>query len=157
VDHLVAADKHIDLFEYALQRIIKRHLEPSFRRVKRPAAQYYSIGPLLAPCGELLSCLAHWGADDTNEAQRAFAKGAETIAAGASVELTPSDRCGLQVVDNALDRLAAASPKVKRQVLSACVACVGADGQVTVAEAELLRSVADSLDCPIPPFLPTAA
>jgi hypothetical protein len=28
---------------------------------------------------------------------------------------------------------------------------------VTVKEAELLRAVSDTLDCPLPPFLPSAA
>ncbi len=44
----------------------------------------------------------------------------------------------------------------KNYILEACIACVAADGRTTVTEAELLRSVADSLDCPIPPFMPNA-
>jgi hypothetical protein len=34
---------------------------------------------------------------------------------------------------------------------------VVADGLVQAREAELLRAIADSLDCPIPPFLPDGA
>jgi hypothetical protein len=30
------------------------------------------------------------------------------------------------------------------------------DGQVRVAEAELLRAIADTLDCPLPPLVETA-
>ena len=59
----------------------------------------------------------------------------------------------LAAIDSALDNLAAAVPKLKRIILAACVACVLADRQVTVAEAELLRAVADSLGCPMPPLL----
>jgi hypothetical protein len=43
-------------------------------------------------------------------------------------------------------------PPLKRQILSACAACIGADGRVTVEEGELLRAVADALGCPVPPL-----
>jgi hypothetical protein len=45
-------------------------------------------------------------------------------------------------------------PQGKKRLLEAATACVVADRRVTVAEAELLRAIADSLDCPVPPFLP---
>jgi hypothetical protein len=56
-------------------------------------------------------------------------------------------------VDSALDQLAQASPSVKRNVLLACAQTVAADGQVLYREAELLRAIADTLDCPVPPFV----
>jgi hypothetical protein len=63
----------------------------------------------------------------------------------------------LVAIDGALDELAAVVPNLKRGVVAACIACVLADRQVTVAEAELLRAVADSLGCPVPPLLPSAS
>jgi Zn-dependent protease with chaperone function len=152
VERLVDADGQMDLFEYALQRMIIRRLDPVFRKSKPPVTQYYSLKPLLPVCGQLVSCLALWGTDDRDEAASAFARGMEQL--DSSVAMTPQDRCGLKMVDEALSVLAAASPAVKKQVLTACIACVGADGVVNTEEAELLRAVADSLDCPIPPFLP---
>ena len=59
----------------------------------------------------------------------------------------------LAKVDEALDVLAAVVPKIKRYILKACVACVVYDQYITVSEAELLRAVADSLGCPIPPII----
>jgi tellurite resistance protein len=44
-------------------------------------------------------------------------------------------------------------PQIKKNVLSACAQTVAADGVIQQREAELLRAVADALDCPIPPFL----
>ena len=70
--------------------------------------------------------------------------------------MLPVDQCGLSTLDEALTRLSAASPVLKRMILTACTACIAADGAVTVEEAELLRAVGDALDCPIPPFLPGA-
>ena len=70
--------------------------------------------------------------------------------------MLPKESCGLAAVDQALIILNTASPAIKKAILDACVVCVAADGRTTVTEAELLRSVADSLDCPIPPFVPDA-
>jgi hypothetical protein len=56
-------------------------------------------------------------------------------------------------LDDALTQLASASAGIRRRILTACAACVAADGTVTVREAELLRTVSDGFGCPLPPFL----
>jgi hypothetical protein len=60
-------------------------------------------------------------------------------------------------LDAALARFALAVPQIKKNVLNACAETVAADGLLQVSEAELLRAIADSLDCPIPPFIPSAS
>jgi len=45
------------------------------------------------------------------------------------------------------------TPLLKRRLLRACGVCVSHDDQVTLREGELLRAIADALDCPMPPFL----
>ena len=59
----------------------------------------------------------------------------------------------LTQLDTALDRVALAAPKLKKALLEACVQVVSADGVIHEREAELLRAIADTLDCPIPPFV----
>ena len=87
----------------------------------------------------------------------AFAAGAARLApAGSGLPLLEPAACGLLQIDAALDRLALASPAIRRQVLEACAQAVAADGQVNRREAEILRAIADSLDCPIPPVLDEA-
>ena len=56
-------------------------------------------------------------------------------------------------MDEAIRKLAAASPPVKQRVIDACAHAVASDGQVTVAEAELLRAVASAMDVPLPPLV----
>jgi hypothetical protein len=68
--------------------------------------------------------------------------------------LLPRERCDVRALDGALARLADTAPRLRGEILAACVAAVATDGMVTVAEGELLRAVADSLDCPLPPLLP---
>jgi len=151
---LVAADKQVDLFEYAIQRTLMRHLDTAFRLAKAPVVKYSSAGSILPVCEKLLSCLAYWGADDAGAAQSAFDKGAAKLSAGTMLTMCPVDDCGLPMLDGALNEAAAAAPMLKKKILDSCVTCIAADGFVTIEEAELIRAVADSMDCPLPPFLP---
>jgi hypothetical protein len=101
---------------------------------------------------ELLSTLAHFGSDDRAVAGAAFAAAADSIAARRPMELKSRKDCSLKLVKVALDKLVLASPVIKRRVLNAAAIAVNIDGYVTLREAELLRTVADSLDCPMPPL-----
>ena len=74
-----------------------------------------------------------------------------------SLVLLPQDQCGINQIDAALNRLAQASPLIKKNLLEACIHTIGADGVILEGEAELLRAVADTLDCPMPPFVTDAA
>jgi Zn-dependent protease with chaperone function/uncharacterized tellurite resistance protein B-like protein len=155
---LVEADGEIDLFEYVLQRVVLRHLEPHFAEVRMPTVQYYAAKPLAPDCSVLLSALAHCGHDDPAQIQKAFAFGAERLSyhAQAPLSLLPHDQCDLAQIDASLDRLAAAVPQIRKNVLVACADTVAADGVIREEEAELLRAIADSLECPIPPLLAAA-
>jgi uncharacterized tellurite resistance protein B-like protein len=55
-------------------------------------------------------------------------------------------------LDAALNRLALAVPIIKKNLIEASVRVGGADGVILEAEAELLRAIADTLDCPMPPL-----
>jgi hypothetical protein len=67
--------------------------------------------------------------------------------------LPPREECSLAEFDAALQTLRRSAPTVKRRIVGACAACIQADQQVTVREAELLRAVCDTLDCPLPPLV----
>lgn len=148
---LVEADRQIRLFEFAFNRILLRHLDPIFSGTRRKIVQYYSLDPLRPDCALLLSALAHVGEAGADHAMRAFASASSRL--DLDPQMVPLEQCGIQAVDESLDRLSALSAPLKKQVLEACAACVGFDGQVTLEEAELFRAVADALDCPMPPFV----
>jgi DnaJ-domain-containing protein 1 len=44
-------------------------------------------------------------------------------------------------------------PQIKKNVLNACVLTIAADEIIHEREAELVRAIADALDCPIPPLV----
>jgi Zn-dependent protease with chaperone function len=151
---LIESDNQIVLFEFVLQKIIQRQVAPLFTDDRPPTMQFYTMGPLMPDCAVLLSALAHTGQTDPADVAKAFQAGAPYIRArGPTLNLLPPDECGLADISDALDRLALAVPQIKKNVLEACTRVVGADGLIQENEAELLRGIAETLDCPMPPFV----
>jgi len=154
VEELMKADQKIDLFEFTLQHILRRHLDPHFNQTRPPGVRYGSLAPLAHEISLLLSRLARAGQDSEEEAQQAFAQGVKELT-GSRLRLSWLEQeDGFEALSNALDRLNRVTPLLKRRLLRACGVCVSHDDQVTLREGELLRAIADALDCPMPPFLP---
>jgi hypothetical protein len=157
VQALADADQKTSLFEYALRRLLLRHLAIHFGRMTPAKVRFTSPSALAGPVTVVLSALARVGQSDPGDVARAFGAGVEALGwPDPRPDQPPGDMPGLRALDGALDALAQASPQLKKQILTACAACVGADGQVTVSEGELLRAIADSMDCPMPPLLAPA-
>jgi hypothetical protein len=152
---LIQSDGKVELFEFVLQKIVLRHLAPQFGGARPTVVQFYTIKPLVPDCLVVLSALAYVGGSNAGEVGKAFDAGAPYLRApnDVDVKLLPLDQCRLDQIDPALNRLAQAVPQIKKNLLDACVQTVGADGVIQEKEAELLRAIADTLDCPMPPFL----
>lgn len=158
IRHLMEADQRVSLFEYALRRMLLRHLGPQFGWGKRPTVQHTTAGPLVGPTATLLSALAYVGQNDPAEQARAYGQGAKTLGWSSELPgLLPAEQTDLKAVDGALRVLANAAPRLKKSVLTAAATTIGADGTITLEESELLRAVADALDCPMPPLLTGAS
>jgi Zn-dependent protease with chaperone function len=149
-DALITADARIDVFEFCLARL----LETLLRDELEPRAPH---GPLrLAECAaelRLLFCvLAAAGANDETQARAAFGAGIVplqlqdaryAVASAWQRELGP-----------ALARLDMLRPRDKQVLIEGLVRTVAHDQVLSVAEAELLRTVCAILHCPLPPLLP---
>ena len=66
------------------------------------------------------------------------------------------DACTLKQLDLALDTLAAANHRQKKNFLNAFSDCIVYDQRSTINEVELLRVISDALGCPMPPVLDVA-
>jgi hypothetical protein len=154
---LIESDGQTELFEFVLQKIVLRHLDPQFNGARKNVIQFYTLKPLVPDCVVVLSALANVGNNDAGEMEKAFEAGTPYLRApnDAGLQLLPGEQCGVDQIDAALNRLVQAVPVIKKNLIEACVHTVGADGVIQEAEAELLRAIADTLDCPIPPFVPT--
>jgi Zn-dependent protease with chaperone function/uncharacterized tellurite resistance protein B-like protein len=152
LDELVHADGKMSPFEFALQKLVARTLALG-RTPGAAVVQYYSLNALADEISVVLSALAQVASNANLDARAAFAVGAAQIKLVES-QLVFLDEtvCGYEQLDAALDKLAAASGPIKQRVLVAAAHVVGADGQILVEEAELLRAIAAALDVPMPPL-----
>ncbi|MCA9564677.1 MAG: M48 family metallopeptidase, partial [Myxococcales bacterium] len=150
---LIQADNKVTLFEYCLRKIITTQIGSRFSTSRTNAPKAHDVSAVLPEISVLLSLLAFVGHDDETEVRKAFAAAESQLGAKQPLQLVPKEHNRLSAFDVALDRLNAAVPGVKRRILTAAAHCVAADGKVTVEEAEVLRAVAGSLECPLPPFL----
>jgi Zn-dependent protease with chaperone function len=151
---LIHADNKISLFEYALHCVLKRYLDMEFSGL-RPTVRYKRPEQVAGQIPVVLSHLAWEGNHDPDAVEAGFAAGMKAWAGAApqAGRLLPQEQCELSQFDQALQTLAQASPAIKKQVVASCAACIDADQQVTVREAELLRAICAALDCPMPPLV----
>lgn len=153
VQQLAEADESISLFEWVLRRIILRHLKPHFEPQPRKVAQFYKLRLLRRDLEIVLSTLAFNGAADREGATRAFVAATRELRE-LELRLLSETEAARASLDQALDRLALATPKLKRDIVAACVACICVDARVTIREGELLRAFCDAMLVPVPPLLP---
>ncbi|GHT85488.1 hypothetical protein AGMMS49543_16960 [Betaproteobacteria bacterium] len=149
VDALIRADGRLSAAEFALQHILHAVLLPA---PVRPALRLERLDRDVA-C--LLAFLAHAGNHD-KAAAAAYHHARERSPMSAPLAFPAMHTLRPAAIDAALTNLAHASRHFRAKLLDACVAAVEHDGKITVAEAELLRAFAQSLDCPAPPLLPGA-
>ena len=152
VRELIRADNQVSLYEYALHRMLSRQL--GGRRGNGPASgnSARSAELLAGPIRHVLGVLSHVGSARPSDAEHAFALGIQALATAEVDPSPPAPDLDLRKLDRALDALDAAAPALKRRILAACAAAIGADGRITLEEGELLRAIADSLGCPVPPL-----
>jgi len=151
---LIESDGRTEIFEFVLQKIVRRHLASQSGEIRPTSIQYHTLKPLVPDCNIVLSALANAGSSNAGEIPKAFQAGASHLRAKLDgLQLLPREKSRLEQLDTALDRLTLAAPQIKKNVLEACVQVVGADGLIQERQAELLRAIADTLDCPIPPFV----
>jgi len=153
VETLVRSDGRVDLFEFALQKVLLRHLDRAFNLTRPPRIKYSSIERLAKDASVLISTMAGLGADDESERNTAFSRAAEVMAkAGSKIGFLPADQCGLDKIERAIDRFNLSAPQAKRVLLEALAQAAASDGILDSRESELLRAVADTIGVPLPPF-----
>ena len=143
---VVEADRRVTLREFVLLTLLRQRLREGagqpiatrFRRVEEVAADAQDVVSLVALAG--------------SDHAAAFARGAAVLKLGWT-EIVSIEALSTARVGEALERLRHLAPFQKPGVLKACVEAAAADGKVGLAEVELVRMVAATLDCPVPPII----
>jgi Zn-dependent protease with chaperone function len=151
---IAARDPAPSVLDWAVLRLVQRRLAPLLGGRRAAPVRVRTLEEVQVECLELLSALAWAGDADGERAQRWLAAGLHTLGMPATWRLLPRGTVDGPRLDRALARLDEASPELKSRVLAACAACVVADGRVSPDEAEVVRAVAASLGCPVPPLEP---
>jgi hypothetical protein len=155
IDRLIAADQAVSLREYTLKKVLTRHLDPAFQNKYpvSPVEKHPTLLPVIHHVECILAALAYTEAETYEEARKAYNHGTAQLEIYQYDFTMPDyDQCNLQQVDVALDVLRGLTPLIKRNVIYACASTVTTNENISPEEGELLRAIADSLDCPIPPF-----
>lgn len=150
---LLRSDNRVELWEWALYRVLMHALEG------RPDRQRLSDkrGAQRDANAFLLAAIAHTGHHQYLDAKRAYEAGLKSLRQAfprqqqATTPLPAASDITLQRLDKALAIAESATPLRKPALLKAMAATMVHDGKIEAREIELLRAIADSLDCPMPP------
>ncbi len=152
---LVHADGEVDLFEYCLGRLLHTQVSEALDPSRAWVAGNKRLKDATAPVVTLLAVVAQAGHDNPADATRAYLAGLARVFPRLNAPYAPpADRQA--ALEAAWPMLDALEPMAKELLIEGVVAAISHDGRVTVAEAELLRTVCASLHCPLPPMLEQA-
>ena len=150
---VIHADGEVSLFEYCLGRLLAVQVRESLDPSRYARFGRRKPGNVKQEFSTLLSVVAHAGSpDDASAAQRAYLAGMQRVLPRDHVPYAPPAE-GVLALDPVWEPLDALDPLAKQVMVEAITAAVSHDGRVSVAEAELLRTICGVLHCPLPPML----
>jgi Zn-dependent protease with chaperone function len=158
VHGLVKATGSLSLWHFVLQLILWHRLQPSINPTSATTVEFTSIEQIWPDSLLVLSVIARVGHSQpdasTEDIAYAFRSGIFRLPKAAEQEKPEKPlSCNFTQLKKSIERLRLASPKLKQTIVDACAHTVLLDNKVTDSEADLLRAIAMTLDCPIPPFL----
>ncbi len=150
VNLLIKADNKVNLFEYTLFTLLKKHLGAGSGKADK--VRYHRFNAILNELNQLISILIHLSGEKESEKTDLHQRVIRSFS-NHDLSLLKQSDCNIQVLDTALKKLDLLNPILKKTVLNACADCVLNDGIIQVQEAETLRAIAGALNCPMPPVL----
>ena len=152
VHALIQADGRLSISEYCLSRLLHEELYEAVHHVPPWGRRRYSLAASRGAAGTLLAVLASAGHTDRADAERAFQAGVAVLLPGQSLPYAPPAE-GVTALEQLWPALDGLNPADKELLLRAMVTVIGQDGEMTVAELELLRTICAMLHCPLPPLV----
>jgi len=151
---IIDVDGEIDLYEYCFYRVLVSNLGQASDPSRRQKPQRAAREPVRNAAVDLLQVIARHGHTEKYEQQRAFAAGIAVFGKwGSKFSYAADHENSVAVLDRSLELLLALNGDGKRMLLEAITAVVMSDKSLSTAEAELIRAICASLDCPLPPIL----
>jgi Zn-dependent protease with chaperone function len=153
VHAVVHADGKVSLFEYCLGRMLETHLREALDPSRHARFGRRKPGNVKQEFATLLAVIAHAGnPGNPDEARRAYLAGMQRVLPRDHVPYAPPAE-GITALDDVWGPLDMLDPLAKEVMVEALTAAASHDGRISVAEAELLRTICAVLHCPLPPML----
>ena len=149
---VVNADGEVSLFEYCLGRLLTVQVRESLDPSRYARFGRRKPGSVRQEFATLLAVVAHAGHEDASSAQRAYLAGMQRVLPRDHLPYAPPAN-GVLALDAVWEPLDALDPLAKQVMVEAVTAAASHDGRISVAEAELLRTICGALHCPLPPML----
>jgi Zn-dependent protease with chaperone function len=152
VHAVVNADGRVSLFEYCLGKLLTVQVRESLDPARFSRFGPRKVAAVKREVALLLSVVAQAGHDDADSARRAYLAGTLRVLPSEHIAYAPpaDGVLALDEVWGPLDRL---DPLGKQVLVEGVTAAISNDGRISVAEAELLRTICGVLHCPLPPML----
>jgi Zn-dependent protease with chaperone function/uncharacterized tellurite resistance protein B-like protein len=151
---LVEVDGEIDLYEYCFYRVLTTSLQRAMHPSRRQKRRRGSRKPVRTAAVDLLRLVAHHGHEHDHEGEAAFRAGLEIFGEWASNAVYVAEReFRARALDKQLDMLTALNSDGRQMLVKAITVVIAHDGEVTSAEADLMRAVCATLEVPLPPLL----
>jgi hypothetical protein len=144
---IVEGDRRVTLTEFVLHTLLRQRLREG---AGQPIPTRFRTLAEVADDAHLVLSLVAFAAG--KDAADAYGKGAAVLGLASRRWLGPQALETTRLRE-ALERLRQLAPFVKPTLLKACLEAAAADGAFRLAEAEIVRMVAATLDCPVPPML----
>jgi Zn-dependent protease with chaperone function len=152
VDAAVHADGQVSLFEYCLARLLQVQVREALSPGRSTPFGRRKPRDVRQPFATLLAVVAQAGHDTPMKAQHAYLAGLQRVLPRDHLPYAPPAQ-GVLALDEVWELLDALDPLAKQLLVEALTAAVSHDGQVRVAEVELLRTICGALHCPLPAML----
>jgi Zn-dependent protease with chaperone function len=156
LNELIQADGRVQLEEYCLAKLVGVQVIDALDPSKAKTSGSNKLTDCKREVTDVIAVVARYGNDDAGEAERAYLLGMHEVLPDAiDVYAPPADFA--VALDKALPKLDLLAPMGKELLIKGLTRAVGADGKVSIGEAELLRTICAGLHCPLPPQLEQAA
>src|SRR5690606_26160919 len=153
---VVNADGQVSLFEYCLGKLLHVQVRESLDPARYARFGRRKPGNVKQEFATLLAVVAKAGnPDDQAQAQRAYLAGMQRVLPRDHVPYAPP-AAGVLAREAVWEPLAALDRLARQVMVESITAAASHDGRISVAEAELLRTICAVLHCPLPPMLERA-
>ena len=151
---LIEVDGKVDLYEFCFYRILMVNLNQAIDPAGRRGVRRAPRRELRQAAVNVLAIIADHGHADKANAQAALDAGLEILgdwAKGTKIESKPEYT--VAILDHSLDLLQSLNGKSRLKLMRAIGEIATWNNDLSVAEAELIRAICATLDCPLPPIL----